>query len=212
MKKSFLLPVIGSALLGMTACSASPPQTTPSPTDSPVGQSAPSAAPSAPASPSPSPSISSSSPAANPSSSEPATVQSEQSGVKPNQIAANSTKTSTSATLKEMTVYRLDDQCNGYVSEKLPMPVQGVPEAIVAKVLQNSNNPDFSVANYRVNVSNGVATIDFRLPANAKRPFQALSTCEQMALLGSIDKTLKANTSLNIQAVRFTDGKEELMF
>jgi hypothetical protein len=113
---------------------------------------------------------------------------------------------------REITVYKLDDQCNGYVPEKLPMPSQGTAEAVVAKVLENSNTPDFAIANYRVDVKNGEATVALRLPTNAKRPFTALSTCEQMSLLGSMEKTLKENSSLNIQAVRFTDGKKELQF
>jgi hypothetical protein len=92
------------------------------------------------------------------------------------------------------------------------MPAQGTVEAVVAKVLENSNTPDFTVSNYRVNLKNGEATIDLRLPTNAKRPFTALAPCEQMALIGSLEKTLKENKVLKIQAVRFTDGKKELQF
>jgi hypothetical protein len=127
----------------------------------------------------------------------------------PSQVATSSLGASSS---REITVYKLDDQCNGYVPEKLPMPTQGTAEAVVAKVLENSNTPDFAIANYRVDVKNGEATVALRLPTNAKRPFTALSTCEQMGLLGSMEKTLKENSSLNIQAVRFTDGKKELQF
>jgi hypothetical protein len=128
---------------------------------------------------------------------------------KSNQVATSSLGNNNS---REITVYKLDDQCNGYVPEKLPMPSQGTAEAVVAKVLENSNTPDFAIANYRVDVKNGEATVALRLPTNAKRPFTALSTCEQMSLLGSMEKTLKENSSLNIQAVRFTDGKKELQF
>jgi hypothetical protein len=212
MKQSLRLTLIESALVGLTAvslaaCSSSPPAPIASPTDSTVDQSTQSPPPVSSPAPSPTPSVSASpTPAAPAPGSAATSPQAPAPRPDPVKIATSNTSN------QEITVYKLDDQCNGYVPEKLPMPTQGTMEAIVAKVLENSNTPDFNVSNYRVDVKDGVATVDLRLPANAKRPFTALSACEQMGLLGSLEKTLKENSSLKIQAVRFTDGKQELQF
>jgi hypothetical protein len=195
--------------VGLTACGSAPSNPIASP---PAESAAPNDNPSPSASivalPSPSPSASTTASPA-PGAASPSMTPVPNALTDPTDTKIATSKTSTT---KDITVYKLDDQCNNYVPEKLPMPAQGTVEAVVAKVLENSNTPDFNVSNYRVNIKNGEATIDFRLPTNAKRPFTALSTCEQMALLGSLEKTLKANSALKIQAVRFTDGKQELQF
>ncbi|MBD2021984.1 hypothetical protein H6F43_17535, partial [Leptolyngbya sp. FACHB-36] len=58
---------------------------------------------------------------------------------------------------------------------------------------------------------NGVATVDLRLPANAKRRFVSLSTCEQLALFGSIRKTLTSNRQWKIKSVRFTEKGQPIV-
>jgi hypothetical protein len=122
------------------------------------------------------------------------------------QLAANSSQT------QEITVYQLDNQCEEYVAQKITIPTKDATTTLVGKVIENSNSPDFKIDNYRIQVENGTATIDLRLPPNAKRPFAAMSACEQRSLLGSLSKTLTENPKLKINAVRFTDGKEELVF
>jgi hypothetical protein len=129
--------------------------------------------------------------------------------------ATSSTSTEIAAATagtREVTVYRLDDQCQDYVPEKLTVPNQGTADAIVGRVLAKNNSPDFRVSNYRVDVQDGVATVDLNLPTDSPRTFQSMSTCEQMGILGSLEKTLTGNPALRIQAVKFTDGKKELQF
>jgi hypothetical protein len=127
----------------------------------------------------------------------------------------SSTKTESAAASsanQEVTVYHLDGQCQDFVPEKLTVPSQGTADAIVGRVLAKNNSPDFRISNYRVDVKDGVATVDLNLPADSPRTFQSMSTCEQMGILGSLEKTLTGNQSLRIQAVKFTDGKKELQF
>jgi hypothetical protein len=38
-----------------------------------------------------------------------------------------------------------------------------------------------------------------------------MSSCEQMALFGSLEKTLTSNAALQIQAVKFTSGQQEIV-
>jgi hypothetical protein len=108
-------------------------------------------------------------------------------------------------------IYRADNQCNALVSEKVDLPA-ATADAAVGRVIANSNSPDFRLVGYRVKVDNGTATVDLRLPDGSKRPFNALSACEQLEFFGSMEKTLLGNPSLKIQAVRFRDGQKELQF
>jgi hypothetical protein len=91
------------------------------------------------------------------------------------------------------------------------MPAKGTLEAVVGNVLTHANTADFPLAGYRVSVDKEVATIDLRLPPNARRTFRSLSSCEQLSLFGSLEKTLLNNPSLKIQAVRFVSGTEEII-
>jgi hypothetical protein len=83
-------------------------------------------------------------------------------------------------------------------------------ESAVTKVLETQHNSDFDV-NYRVILDRTakLATIDLRIPANSKRQLVSLSSCEQLALFGSLRQTLTSNQGWEIQKVRFTkEGKE----
>jgi hypothetical protein len=166
---------------------ATSPSSSPSPIGSPTATSTPTPSP---ASPTPTPS--------SPSPSSPTTTQA---------------MVPTAAV--PITVYHLDEQCNGLVPEKVALPpqasVEASVEAAVGKVIAQSNSPDFTLAGYRVTVANKVATVDLRLPPDAKRPFAAMSSCEQMALFGSVEKTLTSNAALQIQAVKFTSGQKEIV-
>ncbi|KAM3092982.1 hypothetical protein ACKFKG_20685 [Phormidesmis sp. 146-35] len=102
-------------------------------------------------------------------------------------------------------VYKLDNQCKGFLSEKVDVPADQPITKAIAKVLENTDSGDFSLAGYRVNVASGVATIDLRLPANSKRRFNSLSNCEQLALFGSLRRTLTNNKQWKIKTVKFTD-------
>jgi hypothetical protein len=197
-----------SLLLSLTACGGTPttqtnPAVSPDATASPLSSASPSPSPSA--SPSPSPTAASGpntaiAPDAPPAIAPPATPNTSRT------LAANSSAT------QEMTLYQVDSQCEEYVAKKITIPTQDASNTMVGKVLANSNSPDFKIDNYRIQVKDGEATIDLRLPPEAKRPFAAMSACEQRSLLGSLSKTLTSNPNLKIDSVRFTDGKEELVF
>jgi hypothetical protein len=161
------------------------------------------------ATPTPSPSLSPKPPGPAPTI---APKPSEEPPINPfGETPATPFKTAT-ATGKSLNIYKADAQCNGLFPQKVEMPGPVDANAAIGQVIANSNSPDFRIVNYRVNVENGTATVDLRLPANAKRPFSALSACEQLEFFGSMEKTLTSNPSLQVRAVRFRDGQKELQF
>ena len=83
--------------------------------------------------------------------------------------------------------------------------------AAVGKIIEEQNTADFDLSAYRVQVQNGIATVDFRLSPLSKRQFVSLSSCEQFALFGSLRKTLISNAEWNIKDVRFTEQGKELI-
>jgi hypothetical protein len=199
--------------LSLTACGGGPstqtnPAVSPDSAASPLGLSS--------ASPSPSPSVS---PSAKPSPSapvpnaapEPAIPEPPKTTPEPSKTTPTQTLAANSST-QEVTLYEVDNQCEEFVAKQITIPTQDANNTLVGKVLANSNSPDFKIDNYRIQVKDGEATIDLRLPPEAKRPFAAMSACEQRSLLGSLSKTLTSNPKLKIDSVRFTDGKEELVF
>ncbi len=122
--------------------------------------------------------------------------------------------TSTTPSLKTVTVtiYQADNQCESLVPEKVAVPADSPVDAAVGKVLKQADSGDFDLAGYRVkfNPENGVATVDFRLLPNSKRKFSSLSSCEQLAIFGSLRKTLTDNAQLKIKNVRFTNQDAEI--
>ncbi len=111
-----------------------------------------------------------------------------------------------------VTVYKLDNQCRDFVAEKTAVSANQSIAAAVGKVLENADSADFSLSGYRVNVASGVATVDLRVAPDSKRKLVSLSSCEQMAIFGSLRKTLTSNAQWKIKSVRFTDrGKEVVL-
>lgn len=110
------------------------------------------------------------------------------------------------------TIYQVDSQCQNLVAQKITVPSKQTVEAVVGRIITNSNNSDFSVVGYRININSktGIATIDLRLPPNAKRKFSSLSPCEIFTFLGSIRKTLMSNPTWKIKDVRFTEKNQEI--
>lgn len=144
----------------------------------------------------PRPSVSAASPAPSP------TVQSARKAV-------NKPKTPDKNTLP-VTLYQLDNQCNKFVPQKVRVSKTKTLEKTIGRVLEDLDNDDFSLSGYRVNVKKGVATIDFRIASGAKRQLKSLSNCEQLALYGSLRKTLTGNKVLKIKSVQFTDRGQKL--
>lgn len=109
-------------------------------------------------------------------------------------------------------VYKVDDQCRDFVAEKISVPANQPISGAIGKVLENADSADFSLSGYRVNVAAGVATIDLQVAPTSRRKLVSLSSCEQMAIFGSLRKTLTSNAEWNIKSVRFTDrGKEVVL-
>ena len=110
----------------------------------------------------------------------------------------------------DVTVYSSDPQCQELVPEKTPVSAEEPVAGAVGKILEGRDSGDFSLSGYRVNVKDGVATVDFRLNPNSKRFLSSLSSCEQFALFGSLRKTLTSNNQWKIKDVRFTEKGEEV--
>ncbi len=103
-----------------------------------------------------------------------------------------------------------DSQCQKLVPEKVSVSGNEPVEDAVGKILKSKNTADINISNYRVNVNNGVATVDFRIPPDSPRQLVSLSSCEQFTLFKSIQKTLTSNPKWNIKDVRFTQSGEEI--
>lgn len=108
-------------------------------------------------------------------------------------------------------IYKVDNQCRNFVSEKMVVPANQQITGAVGKVLENADSADFSLSGYRVSVASGVATIDLRVAPDSKRELVSLSSCEQMAIFGSLRKTLTSNAQWKIKSVRFTNRGKEII-
>lgn len=122
----------------------------------------------------------------------------------------------TNQTLKTITInlYQVDTQCHGLVAKKIAIASDNPVDHAVQQILQQTDSADFNLAGYRVKINSKtrIATVDLRLPPKSKRQFTSLSSCEQLALFGSIQKTLKSNPKLNIKDVRFTNQGAKISF
>jgi hypothetical protein len=111
----------------------------------------------------------------------------------------------------DVTVYTSDLQCQDYVAKKVSVSANEPVKEAVGRIVTEKNTSDFNISNYRVNINNGVATVDLRLSPDSQRRFTSLSSCEQFALFGSLRKTLTSNPKWNIKDVRFTESGEEII-
>jgi hypothetical protein len=86
-------------------------------------------------------------------------------------------------------------------------------EAAIGKTLAQWDTADFSLGGYRISIDpdSRVASVDLRVNPNSKRQLESLSSCEQLALLGAINKTLTGNSQWKIESVRFTEQGEEVV-
>ena len=111
-----------------------------------------------------------------------------------------------------VTLYTSDVQCQQLLPQKVPVSADEPVKAAVGKILEQRDSGDLNLSSYRVNVKNGVATVDLRVAPNSKRQIASLSSCEQFALFGSVRKTLTSNSQWKIKDVRFTERGEEIVF
>ncbi len=110
-----------------------------------------------------------------------------------------------------VTVYTSDTQCQKLIPEKVSVPAGEPVTNVVSKILEKRDTSDFSLSGYRVNIKNGIATVDLRISPESKRQITSLSSCEQFALFGSLRKTLTSNAQWNIKEVRFTERGEDIV-
>ncbi|AFY45167.1 hypothetical protein [Nostoc sp. PCC 7107] len=110
-----------------------------------------------------------------------------------------------------VTLYTSDTQCQELLPQKVEVPATEPVAGAVGKIVEGRDTGDFSLSGYRVNIKNGVATVDLRLSPQSKRQIASLSSCEQFALFGSVRKTLMSNSQWKIKDVRFTEKGEEIV-
>ncbi|MEH2159587.1 MAG: sporulation/spore germination protein [Nostoc sp.] len=129
---------------------------------------------------------------------------------KENTSSSSTPKAVTSKTTNA-TLYRSDAQCQDFISEKVTVLADKPVANVVSKILEKRDTSDFSLSGYRVNIKNGIATVDLRISPESKRQIASLSSCEQFALFGSLRKTLTSNAQWNIKEVRFTERGEDIV-
>ncbi|MCS6813937.1 MAG: hypothetical protein NZ772_10275, partial [Cyanobacteria bacterium] len=80
-------------------------------------------------------------------------------------------------------------------------------EAVVGIIVDRQSNADVELVGYRVEHKPGSpqVTIDLRRSPTARRSFVSLSTCEQLALFGSLSKTVTSHPAWGIKSVIFTE-------
>ena len=123
----------------------------------------------------------------------------------------NSNTTAISGKTTNITVYTSDTQCQELIPQKAEVSAAAPMNEAIGKIIKAQNTADFSVSGYRVNVKNGIATVDLRISQNSKRQIASLSSCEQFALFSSVRKTLISNSQWKIKDVHFTERGEEIM-
>ncbi len=107
-------------------------------------------------------------------------------------------------------IFQLDNQCNKFVTTKETVAANQPVTQAIAKTLVKANSESLDVAGYRVKVTSGVATIDFRPIPNARRSLVSLANCQQLALFGGVQRTLTQNPILKIKSVQFTDRGQKI--
>jgi hypothetical protein len=109
-----------------------------------------------------------------------------------------------------VTLYTSDAQCQELIPKKAEVSAQAPINEAIGKIFKEQSTADFSVSGYRVNVKNGIATVDLRVSPESKRQLSSLSSCEQFALFSSVRKTLISNSQWQIKDVRFTERGEDI--
>lgn len=114
-----------------------------------------------------------------------------------------------------ITLYVADQTCEDF--EVRPALVsQATPiEDAIALLLQRQNVTDLVLAGYRIQIEDGIATVDLRLPSNLSEQspgLDRLSLCEQFIVFGSLHQTLLNNLAWQIREVQFRYQGEVIVF
>lgn len=110
-----------------------------------------------------------------------------------------------------ITLYVSDDQCQELIPQKTEVSMDEPIEDAVGKIFKQQNTADFSIVGYRIDINNGIATVDLRIDPKSKRQISSLSSCEQFTLFNSVRKTLTSNSQWKIKDVRFTEKGENII-
>jgi hypothetical protein len=105
-------------------------------------------------------------------------------------------------------MYEIDNACEKLVPKPVVMPAEpgegATLNATVAQILKTQSPTDLSPMTYQIRVNQGEAQLDLKPAATATRSLESLSSCEQLALLGSLRETLVHHSSWGIRRVEFT--------
>lgn len=196
-KRYFLPLLFVTMVVSLGSCSSNPSTSnidsgTPSPTTAPTNR------------------VSSQTPSQIPSVAQLREKSPNQESSKENTPSSSTSKAATSKTTN-VTLYTSDTQCQKLIPEKVSVPAEEPVTNVVSKILEKRDTSDFSLSGYRVNIKNGIATVDLRISPESKRQITSLSSCEQFALFGSLRKTLTSNAQWNIKEVRFTEQGKDIV-
>ncbi|MEH2283596.1 MAG: sporulation/spore germination protein [Nostoc sp.] len=196
-KRYFLPLLFVTMVVSLGSCSSNPSISnidsgTPSPTTAPTNR------------------VSSQTPSQIPSVAQLREKSPNQESSKENTPSSSTSKAATSKTTN-VTLYTSDTQCQKLIPEKVSVPAEEPVTNVVSKILEKRDTSDFSLSGYRVNIKNGIATVDLRISPESKRQITSLSSCEQFALFGSLRKTLTSNAQWNIKEVRFTEQGKDIV-
>lgn len=110
-----------------------------------------------------------------------------------------------------VSVYTIDEQCNDFVEESVQVPSDAAIAEAVGKAVNSVDYNAFKLADYEVSITGNTAIVDMRLAPGSERQFVSLSSCEQRALFGSVEETLKNNADWAVDNVKFTDDGKDLI-
>lgn len=111
-----------------------------------------------------------------------------------------------------VTLYTVDDQCQDWVSESVSVPESTAIESTLDQLLRQTAGNGLELSGYRVQPTGDTMVIDLRVTADSPRSLYSLSSCEQKALLGSIQETLTRHPDWNIETVTFTESGDAIVF
>nr|WP_230968546.1 sporulation/spore germination protein [Nostoc sp. WHI] len=196
-KRYFLPLIFATIVVSLSSCSSNPTANnidtgTPSPTTTPTN------------------SASSPTPSQIPPVAQLREKSPNQESPKENTPSSSTSKTVNGKTTN-VTIYTSDTQCQELIPEKVLVPAEEPVTNVVGKIIEKRDTSDFSLSGYRVNIKNGIATVDLRISPQSKRQIASLSSCEQFALFGSLRKTLTSNAQWNIKEVRFTERGQDII-
>jgi Sporulation and spore germination len=150
-------------------------------------------------------------PSTTPLQSPPSKVEPYSTTESPSEELPTSNSKAVSGKTTNVTLYTSDEQCQELIPKTASVSADEPMTEAIGKIVEQRDTADLSLSGYRVNVNNGVATVDLRISPDSKRQIASLSSCEQFALFGSLRKTLTSNSQWKIKDVRFTERGKEIV-